>query len=34
LFVVQSDAALIMAMIAEVDGETAALLIAVAPETD
>ena len=34
LFVVQSDAALVMAMIAEIDGEPAALLIVVAPETD
>jgi hypothetical protein len=34
LFVVQKDAALVIAMIPDVDGEMAALLIVVAPETD
>ena len=34
LFVVQTDSAMVVTMITEVDGETAALLIAVAPETD
>ena len=34
LFVVQTDAALVIAMIPDVDGEMAALLIVVAPDTD